>query len=159
MHGEPTRDIKMPCRSMTHVKSSITAKADGELPDFYDAGCRTKEVLPFLKPPTRRFTHEFCSRGKMCLSKPPTRRFTTIAMNSSSATISKPPTRRFTCNRLFRACLCISKPPTRRFTQGGGGGKEISAQCKTLWDFGFRTYDARLKSMIFRNRYSSSAIP
>ena len=33
------------------------------------------------------------------------------------------------------------------------------AQCKTLWDFGFRTYDARLKSMIFRNRYSSSAIP
>jgi len=33
------------------------------------------------------------------------------------------------------------------------------AQCKTLWDFGFRTYDARLKSMIFRNRYSSSAMP
>lgn len=33
------------------------------------------------------------------------------------------------------------------------------AQCKTLWDFGFRTYDARLKSMIFKNRYSSSAIP
>ena len=42
-------------------------------------------------------------------------------------------------------------------------GKDIDdiflAQCKTLWDFGFRTYDARLKSMIFRNRYSSSAIP
>ena len=56
MHGEPTRDIKIPCRSMTHVKSSITAKADGELPDFYDAGRHTKEVLPFLKPPTRRFT-------------------------------------------------------------------------------------------------------
>lgn len=37
--------------------------------------------------------------------------------------------------------------------------KKIEAQCKTLWDFGFRTYDARLKSMIFRNRYSSSAIP
>ena len=35
----------------------------------------------------------------------------------------------------------------------------FSAQCKTLWDFGFRTYDARLKSMIFRNRYSSSAMP
>ena len=34
-----------------------------------------------------------------------------------------------------------------------------TAQCKTLWDFGFRTYDARLKSMIFRNRYSSSAMP
>lgn len=35
----------------------------------------------------------------------------------------------------------------------------LLAQCKTLWDFGFRTYDARLKSMIFRNRYSSSAMP
>ena len=40
-----------------------------------------------------------------------------------------------------------------------GVGLIILAQCKTLWDFGFRTYDARLKSMIFRNRYSSSAMP
>ncbi len=38
-------------------------------------------------------------------------------------------------------------------------GDKIKAQCKTLWDFRFRTYDARLKSMIFRNRYSSSAMP
>jgi len=37
--------------------------------------------------------------------------------------------------------------------------QKFMAQCKTLWDFGFRTYDARLKSMIFRNRYSSSAMP
>ena len=37
--------------------------------------------------------------------------------------------------------------------------RKKKAQCKTLWDFGFRTYDARLKSMIFRNRYSSSAMP
>ena len=37
--------------------------------------------------------------------------------------------------------------------------KKKLAQCKTLWDFGFRTYDARLKSMIFKNRYSSSATP
>jgi DNA polymerase III delta prime subunit len=36
---------------------------------------------------------------------------------------------------------------------------KLMAQCKMLWDFGFRTYDARLKSMIFRNRYSSSAMP
>lgn len=31
-------------------------------------------------------------------------------------------------------------------------GAQKKAQCKTLWDFGFRTYDARLKSTIFRNR-------
>ena len=46
-----------------------------------------------------------------------------------------------------------------RWTESTGFSHIFLAQCKTLWDFGFRTYDARLKSMIFRNRYSSSAMP
>ena len=116
MHGEPTRDIKMPCRSMTHVKSSITAKADGELPDFYDAGRHTKEVLPFLKPPTRRFTDYRQLRQRRKISKPPTRRFTQLHARLRPPCISKPPTRRFTEYRRRGSILSVSKPPTRRFT-------------------------------------------